>query len=485
MRTICGRVRTDRLPTPRVRPASRALAAAACTAATLICVPHAAAAAPGAGPQVDVGVRQASGIPAAYFTLHGLPGARARAGSLVLSNPSSRALTVHLGAVNGLTAGTLGSLYATPAQADRGSTSWLSLGAPAVVVPPHGTRSVEVAVAVPRSAAPGDYLSGVNVETVGSSRTTSPSHGLEIGEAYRYVVGVETRLAGARRPHVRFTGALVVREPSTVSFQLLATNDGNVILKNVHGSVRITQGQRQVVSETIPPGTFVSHTSIELPVPARGEHPSAGTVYRVRAELVYQGGIAYLDTLVTFSRRAARVQAQYVPRKHHAGLPGWVVAAIAAGALLLLALAAYRWRRREPLSRSATLARLGREVERGRAQGAPLSLVAIALAESLARSERRRLARVMRRTLRRSDSIGDLEDGRLLVMLPHMSASLAQSLASELTTLVRTEGMGALIRGVHASTPDAQLDVEQILAQAIPRRDDDRAARDRDATVRS
>jgi hypothetical protein len=40
-------------------------------------------------------------------------------------------------------------------------------------------------------------------------------------------------------------------------FHVNAGNTGNVILKNVHGWVRITRGNRSVATVKIAPGTFV------------------------------------------------------------------------------------------------------------------------------------------------------------------------------------------------------------------------------------
>ena len=271
----------------------------------------------------------------------------ARAGLLVVSNPTDRALTVSLEPVNGLTTSTLGSTYATPTGVPLGATRWLKLGARRLTIAPHGSVHVTVAVLVPGSAEPGDYLSGIAVQAQEGAQTAQPARGLEIGQDYRYAIGVETRLPGLRHPHIRLTGARVIRYPGSVTFLLLATNDGNVILKDVYGSVTVAQGSRQVVARTIAPGTFVSHTSIQLPESAPGEQPSAGTVYRLRAQLVYGSGAAYLDTDVSFGRDAAAVQALYFRPRDDSGAGAWPALAGFAGALMLTTgAAAWWWRRR-------------------------------------------------------------------------------------------------------------------------------------------
>ena len=337
----------------------------------------------------------------------------------------------------------------------------------------------------PRAARPGDYLSGVSVETPGTTQTTARAHRLEIGEAYRYVVGVETRLPGPRRPHIRFTGALVARYPSSVTFLLLARNDGNVILKNVHGWVMITRGGSHVISQTIAPGTFVSHTSIELPVATPHQHPSAGTRYRVRAELIYQGGIAYLDTGVIFGHRAAQIQAQYTGRGVvRSGTPWWPLAAAAIAALLALAGLWWAWRRRRrPLSRRATVSLLERRLARARKQGTVLSLVCLDLMAPASQSLGRRVAEVVRPALRGSDAVGDLGGGHLLVILPGTGESLAKGLADELTTTLQAAGLTQMVSGARPLTPGADIDLAQLLAQLAPQGHDDQTADYRGAAI--
>ena len=299
---------------------------------------------------VGVSIHQPSGRPSTYFTLNARPGKLTHAGSLKVSNPTGRAVTVSLDPVNGLTTSTLGSTYAMANRARRGSTRWLALSVRRLVIPPHGSASVAVAVLAPRSAPPGDYLSGIAVQAKEGVQEIQPAHGLEIGQVYRYAIGVETRLPGRRRPHIRFTGAHVVRYPGTVTFLLFASNDGNVILPDVYGNVRITQGSRQVVARTIAPGTFVSHTSIQLPESAPREQPGAGTVYRVRANLVYGGGVAYLDTHVTFGRGAAAVQALYTrPRRGGTDIAWPALGGLVGGLALAAGAGAWWWRRRSPV----------------------------------------------------------------------------------------------------------------------------------------
>ena len=428
-----------------------------------------------AGPVVGLSIHQASGSPLRYFKLNAPPGSVASAGSLTVTNPTGRSVKVRLDPVNGLTDSMLGADYALAGNAGSGATSWIELGARRLSIGAHSSSSVAVAILVPGSAKPGDYLSGIAVQSEERAQVARAAHGMVIGETYRYVVGVEASVPGPRRAHIHFPGARVVRWPASVVFLLSASNDGNVILKNVYGDARITQGSRQVISMRIPPGTFVSHTAIQIPLSTPREHPKAGTVYRVRAKLVYSGGVAYLDTYVTFGRHAAYVQSQYTPRRGRGtgGSVSWAALSGAIVGLLALVLLAVWWRRRrrQPLSPRATRSLLRRRLADSGRHGVPLSLIYLDVVAS--RGVERRLVKVLRPALRGADAIGDLGNGRLLVILPETSDELARGLASELTAVLGRAGLGQEVGPTHVLTAPAGLDAEQLIAQVNNHRGDD------------
>jgi hypothetical protein len=174
--------------------------------------------------------------------------------------------------------------------------------------------------------------------------------GVSIASVSRYVVGAEVSVPGPRRPLIRFTGARVEEQPAGLVFQLLARNPGNVILQGVHGSVRISRGGTLVTTRLIEAGTFVSRTAIAYPVNAFSEHPAEGTRYRIRARLQYPGGVATLDTTVTFGRRQAAIQRRYgaAPRAGGGGTAWWKIAGILAVILYALGTTALLVRRRSP-----------------------------------------------------------------------------------------------------------------------------------------
>jgi hypothetical protein len=272
-----------------------------------------------------------------YFKLSAQPGSAAQAGTIELRNPTAKRMRVVLTPVQGETLSTLGSSYAPPGSRPRGAALWLRLGTRAATLSPRSRIVVPVSVIVPHGAQPGDYLSGVSVESLDQRPGTVKTRGASIASVSRYAIGTEVSLPGPRHPLIQFTGARIRREPSGLTFALMARNDGNVILQGVHGQVRLTRGGRVVVSRPIEAGTFIARTAIAYPVNAFRETPREGTKYRITAWMRYQGGIARLDTTVTFGRRAAAAQQRYGgPSAAGAGGSGtawWEIAGIVAAIL--------------------------------------------------------------------------------------------------------------------------------------------------------
>jgi hypothetical protein len=376
---------------------------------------------------VIVKVHQASGLVSPYFQLGTSPGRTVRAGSLEIVNPTSRTVTARVDPVDAITTDTLGSAYAQTTNAIHGPTTWLRLSRRLVVIPRHSAKSVSVSLGVPATATPGDYLGGVSVEALGQSQTARVTRGVAIGETDRYAIGVEVKLPGARRPAVTFTGASVGREPSGLAFKVDAGNTGNVILKNVHGWVRVTAGNRVVGAAKVQPGTFVSGTSISYPLAASREEPAPGSSYRVRAALYYAGGVARLDTRVVFSHAAAVKQQNFGGRKLPKSAPPWRWLMLLA--LLLVLIVGIRKllrRRMRPLNRDAGLERLERYL--GPCGKRPVSIALITSNRRFAST----VVSAIRPHLRRGDSICDMGRDGVLVICPGTPRPTANALKQDI-----------------------------------------------------
>jgi hypothetical protein len=387
-------------------------------------------------------------VSAPYFRVNAKPGGRQAVGTIQLFNRTSRRLAVRLDPVDGITANALGSLYGAVGEPIHGSALWLRLGSPRVSIPAGGSRTVSVAIDVPGSAGAGDFLSGVSVQSIESSSAS---------ELKRSVAGVELLLPGPREPRLTFTGARAQRAHGAVLFSLYATNSGNVILKEVRGHVLVTQGAHTVLSSQIGPGTFVSHTSIEMPIEAIDTRAGRAAAYRIRAQLFYKHQVAKLDTLV-----------------HAAGDPGgqagvWRridpgIASLLFGGLLalLLAVVVLLRRRRCLLSHRATLRLLERMLPDFDEREQPLSVIRVAVDEP-SRSKNRRLARLLRLELLTEDVVCELSGRGLLIVLPDTAGHDATDLCTELALLLAGAGAQHEADSIETATADSREDLDELV----------------------
>jgi hypothetical protein len=326
------------------------------------------AAAQSAGPAGLVVIpHPASRLGLSYFKLGARPGQKVQAGTVELRNPTARTQRVVLAAVDGVTLDTLGSTYRPPGSRSHGSTLWLRIARHTVAVPARGSAVVPIAIAVPRGARAGDYLSGVSIEALHQRVPSSSRQRMSVASAVRYAIGVEISLPGPRHPLIRFTAAKLASEPTGLVFTLDAGNLGNAILLGVHGHVRIARGDHTILSRPIDPGTFLAHTAIAYPVPAFGQQPGEGTGYQVRAWMRYRGGIARLDTSVDFGHRAAVLQQSYGGHAQAGGkaaVAWWKAALLAAALLYGLLTTILLLRRRRRREETPPDVPLGEELER-------------------------------------------------------------------------------------------------------------------------
>jgi len=368
--------------------------------------------------------------------------------------------------VDALTTNTFGSAYSLGGPT-HGVTSWTTLSSRRVTLPPHGQTNVTVAATIPGSATPGDYLSGIAVEALGQVNSSQSKHGIAIGEIDRYAIGLELSVPGPRSPLIRFTGARVVRDPSQLTFQLLASNSGNVILKNVHGSATVSRSGHVVAQLPLGPGTFVTGTSIAYPVGAPNQEPTVGTQYRVQATLYYAGGVAHLDTGVSFGHAAAVVQQRYEgsgasSSSASSSILPWVALAIVllgiGGVCFFIFVLAPR-RRRAPQGRAAQ-AHVDRALA-GASDQRPVSIVRI---RSDQPDQRRRAARVVSERMRASDQLCDLGDRGLVLVLPTTGAPMAGGFALDLTSALVREGVALPPGALAVATASAPTDLTTLMA---------------------
>jgi hypothetical protein len=436
--------------------ASPALVAIAAVLAAAF-APSASAAAP---PAMSVEVHPASGVAGSYFTLSPKPGQPTLAGTLEVRNRSSRRIVVRLDPVGSLTASTLGSAYGTASPERSGQAAWTRIAKRRLVLAPRQKTSVPVAVATPPDVRPGDYLSGISVQAAGPGQERRLRGNIAVSSVQRYAVGLLVDIPGPRHPQIRITGAKVTREPAGLTFYLHSTNAGNAILQKVSGTMLVTRGKRTVARVKIGPGTFVTGTSIDYPLLAPREQPREGAVYRVRAVMRYQGGVARFDDRVSFGHKAAQAQQDFggpPVADANSKPPLWLTAAGALGAIVgLVGLLLFVRRKRTPGPRRARRA-LEAASTRAAAAHEPLSLVRIADGSGTVAT--RKLAAAARSRLRPTDRLYRLGKSELLVLMPVTRLDAARVVCADLPLLLARSAGSDLVaiavieaNGLHAET---------------------------------
>jgi hypothetical protein len=421
-----------------------ALAVATGDPATAAPAHHSTHRANAATPPFVVVVQPAAGQPGDYFNASAKPGTTIHAGTLVLRNTSRSTVRALLVPVDALTASNLGSTYKVLGTPRHGPTLWTHLSQRRLTLAPHASATVAVSVGVPAGAQPGDYLSGVSIQArkprVSTRRLRS---NVEIASIVRYAVGVEIRIPGPRHPAVALNRVTLQRQPRGLAFLIDATNTGNVILKNVTGTVLVTQRGRRVVQTPIGPGTFVTATSIQLAALSLQQQVPQGAVFHVHARIAYAGGGAKLDRDLTFGSHEAQLQQDFGGRKvpGSGANAGVAIAAAAGGALLLaclIALALLARRRRRAGSLPAALAALEHALADPRRAGAPVSVITAYSGESES-AWRVDTQSVIRKRLRPTDTLAADDDGALVIVAADTGALAATGLAEDLRSALARE----------------------------------------------
>jgi hypothetical protein len=400
-------------------------------------------------PPMIVAVHPASGPLRSYFDFPARPGRPTVAGTLEVRNRTGRRVVVLVDPVDAVTATTFGSAYKVRGLPIHGQTLWTQVTGRRVALAPHGSRLIRVTVRPPASAKPGDYLSGIGIQAAVAGTQQRLRGNVAISSIQRYAVGLLARVPGSRRPHIQLTGGTVDREPAGLTFFLQGRNDGNVVLQNVHGRVQVTRGSRVVADMPMGAGTFVDGTSIAYPVPAVHEQPQEGTVFRMRAVVYYPGGVARLDVPIRFGHAAAVRQENFGgPKANHGGVPTWLLALLAIGAVGAAgSLIRVRGRRLR-----SGLRTIERALHAARERAEPLSLIRLAVGHG---HSIHRLPVIARSRLRRDDVICKLDDSAIVVVARDTSPAAADALAAEIRRdLERAENVPAVAVDVYAVNGD-------------------------------
>jgi YVTN family beta-propeller protein len=128
-----------------------------------------------------------------YFTLRMAPGKSVH-DAVVITNHSTKAVSLAVSAVDGLTGQTSGSVYANRQDPVRKAGRWVTPELSALTLAAQTSRTIGFTISVPAGVAPGDHLAGIAVE---NTVPTQSSNGFNIKQILRNVIGVRVIVPGA------------------------------------------------------------------------------------------------------------------------------------------------------------------------------------------------------------------------------------------------------------------------------------------------
>ncbi len=296
--------------------------------------------------------------PGGYFDYTLSPGA-ATSGTVVVHNLSS-AETHYLVYVAGATTSPVGGVsYGQPQANPAGTAAWLQLSVAGVDVPPGAVVPVHFSVAVPQGTAPGDYVAAIAAQAPNPTATAAPVSGkrsVRLLVTTRVVIAVVVHVPGpgegaaASLGQPRMSLQQQRRQVLTIPIQ----DTGSVLMKPyLTGNLANCSGGPPVLNLARQLDTFVPHTSIDYPWYLNDQVLPAGCYKTTIALTLSAGGIrlAGFTGTLRVQPAVAAVQATpggspIAPAAVHAGLPIWLIPALAVGVLLLLITGWMLWRSR-------------------------------------------------------------------------------------------------------------------------------------------
>lgn len=203
---------------------------------------------------------QPTGSP--YFDVTRNAGSR-YVGRLAIRNTSRKAVAVHLGAVDGTTSVTSGTVFPARSVHPHAAGAWISLPTDALTIPAHAKVTVRFGVRVPTTAQPGDHVGGVIVEPVRAAHIDGAA---SVTRIVRLAIAVRVRVRGTAHAELGVGAPRLGRDADAAATPVLTaplTGGGTLMCKPVltatlsrHGA--IVSAERRAL-DTVLPGAALDY----------------------------------------------------------------------------------------------------------------------------------------------------------------------------------------------------------------------------------
>jgi hypothetical protein len=304
------------------------------------------------------------GQPRAYFKLSVRPG-RSATDVVVFGNGGAAPEKLRVGVTEGITAANSGAAYGALATDCTGPACWVA-GLPRIItLPPHTQEAVTFRVSVPAGTRPAQYLAGITAMPVQASRperiSTNGHASTQVIVLSRVVIGIAVTVGELAELHTKteISGVSAAWIDGLVRLTARVHNSGQRFAKG-NGTLNCAPGALGAANHAPaknPAGTHSFRLFMDtvlpgqgagLPVNATGLGPgtwqcAAHISLATGGSTAWAGSVTVPSAVPAATRRIAS-NVYVVPS---GGIPGWAIALLVLGVLLLLSLWAVllRWSR--------------------------------------------------------------------------------------------------------------------------------------------
>lgn len=216
------------------------------------------------------------GPPIRSFIIDAVPG-QPISNALAVINPNQTPISATLTSSDGITQRQGGgyTFYDDPRH-QRTIGSWLHIGSPTVVVPPHTVQRVALTVSIPSYVRPGQYMGSINGTDLHTLGGVSGKADMNVALRLRILVFV--RVVGRATAGLHIATAKVTRSSKHTVLEILYKNTGTVIDDGIRTTVTFTRA-----------GAGVAHTlRLRFGTILSGDYSGAGyAIERTVAPGVY------------------------------------------------------------------------------------------------------------------------------------------------------------------------------------------------------
>lgn len=237
---------------------------------------------PGAQPPLPSFVFQpANETSGGYFSLELKPGAT-QDESVLIGNSGTSPIDARTYAADAFTLDNGGFGLKSNDDPRTGVTTWLDYQSKELTLEPGKGVTVKFTVTTPSDLAPGQYITGLALETAEPIATGGNSSGqLQINQTLRTVIAVLITVPGPITPAFTIGAPTLSQETPTQSLTMPISNTGNILVKP-SGNVRVTDASgKTMLTAPVQMGSVYAHDATTLSIALSQPLPKGSYVVSV------------------------------------------------------------------------------------------------------------------------------------------------------------------------------------------------------------